>query len=288
MPRSGDQSTSFIPNAPGRTNRRRRGMKSDTLTLISVTVLFLLVVAGWIAIEIYGNLMQEKLQAKKGAFEEQREQILAKDSDLNRLIGWGSRIDAATMILDRHIAPVRIFDELERVTKEGVQFTSFSFSGNPISTSTVQLSGKAHNYATIIRQREAFRNSAFFASPVFSLPTPGAEEREAGAGVTEPEGADGGAADSFLSFSVSVSVSPQALRVAADGDTQDVESESGDAGTTERLQDPATPPNELPEQSENTAAERSTDNGDTTGTATGTKEEAVESGGDGNFFQNLF
>ena len=80
------------------------------------------------------------------------------------------RLQAASIILSKHIVVTPIFNELEQMTMKSVRFTKFSYDiGTEADPAiTVQMSGVAIGYRSVALQSDLFSQDKNFIDPIFS------------------------------------------------------------------------------------------------------------------------
>ncbi|MBI2611110.1 hypothetical protein HYW60_04250 [Candidatus Kaiserbacteria bacterium] len=159
---------SFIPHeapvAAGPVRRSGKGL-ADLFALIAIV---LLVASVALAIGIF--LYREYLAASAASKIEQLERAKAafEPSLIAELTRLDDRMQAASEILQKHIAPSAIFEMLERNTIGSVGFTSLDFEVADAENMAVQMDGVAGSVNGIALQADLFSEDGMFTSPVFS------------------------------------------------------------------------------------------------------------------------
>ncbi len=77
------------------------------------------------------------------------------------------RLNAATELLNKHIALSDFFDSLGEATLPGVSFNDFEFTFNE-SNSNVSMNGEARSYLAIAQQSDLFEKNKYIKNPIFS------------------------------------------------------------------------------------------------------------------------
>lgn len=77
------------------------------------------------------------------------------------------RLNAATELLDKHIALSDFFDSLGEATLPGVSFSDFEFTFDE-EASEVSMSGEARSYLSIAQQSDLFEKNKYINNHIFS------------------------------------------------------------------------------------------------------------------------
>jgi len=169
--------TSFVPKkpiaspAPGSAVSRAGGINFLTLLSIVIFLAALLFSAGifMYKLSIQREIAQQlvQLDQAKQAFQPQ---FISQATRLN------NRINAASRILERHIAPSEIFQLLEEYTLQTVALRSFVFADNVDGKIVVRGSGEGDSFRSIVLQSDEFGRSGYMRDVLFS----GLEPNQAG------------------------------------------------------------------------------------------------------------
>ncbi|MCK5059625.1 MAG: hypothetical protein KAR00_00550 [Candidatus Pacebacteria bacterium] len=158
--------TSFIPKKPiipsGKAEHNVHPTNFFSLLTSVLLVITLLAAAGVFAYQGYLSNRIKTLDTQLAQMEETFESEL-----ITELSHIDSRLKSAKSILENHLSTVSLFELLEAITLQDVQFTNFDYTlgSNGI---TVEMSGKARNYSTLVLQSDEFVNSKDVRSIVFS------------------------------------------------------------------------------------------------------------------------
>lgn len=159
------QGGSFIPKrSTGKVRPSRTGRRVYILSYIAYIFFFgtLLTVAG-----IYFLNRQAELQLAQHVTLLADEQANFPQNELNRVRNLHNRLQAAQQILASHIAPSRIFDELEPVVVESVQINTFSFERTGGGETALTLGGFTETFDELMFQREVIETSDFLSNADF-------------------------------------------------------------------------------------------------------------------------
>lgn len=162
----------FIPKKPGSAvgtgiptlNREVRRPKHHNV-FVSISFLIFLVVA-LIAGAVFGyqQYLLRQIQVVKAGIE--RDIIAMQDDFLDRMLILDSRLKSAKEILSTHVVATPIFSIIQELTLPSVQFTEFAYDHQPNGV-TLNLKGRAVNYAAVTLQSDLFAESPYFVDPIF-------------------------------------------------------------------------------------------------------------------------
>ena len=157
--------TSFIPK---RVEERRARPPVSVGSILSAASLVVLVlcVASAVAVFFYKRFVEASLERKEARLVAERDSF--DSAVIEELIRLDERIVESNTLLATHIVPTRIFDALESITLQTVQFEGFDFSMNGEGVLEMVLQGRAASFNAVAVQVEAFERAAMFVNPVFS------------------------------------------------------------------------------------------------------------------------
>jgi hypothetical protein len=84
------------------------------------------------------------------------------EGDIAEIRTYDQKLQIAKSLLDNHIAPSRIFAELESTTKENVQFDAFELTYDPGFEVELKLGGNTRELSAIALQNTQFAKEAIF------------------------------------------------------------------------------------------------------------------------------
>ncbi|MEX1026810.1 MAG: PilN domain-containing protein [Candidatus Paceibacterota bacterium] len=160
--------TSFIPKKnSGGTGRSvgRRGRLG--WPLLGSFLILLLVLAGWVGLELYTNNLEEQIDARQQTLAVERATLNTRA--VEEILRADRRMKLADAVLQQHIAPSAILRELEQRTVDGLRYTTLSYEQDgPRADGVLTLEGEAHNFATVVVQADLFKQSPLFSGVAFS------------------------------------------------------------------------------------------------------------------------
>ncbi len=128
------------------------------------TLLFSIAIIGSLGIFFYNDYLTKSLEQAKQDLSD----LSTKDSEekIEQIAEYDRKLKVARDLLDRHIAPTKIFEELELSTKNTVQYTSFSLEHDPGFKVLVSLGGVTKDFASVALQKMQFGEDALFSEYV--------------------------------------------------------------------------------------------------------------------------
>ncbi len=160
--------SSFIPKQT-ETAVSKRAHKKSSFNILTFIATVLLVSSVFLAggTFLYKDFfIAKQLVAEKLSLEEEKNKF--NDSDIARVRELDRRIMAANLLIDSHIAPTKLLDTLELVTKKNVQFTDFSFEQKPSRDVSVSLTGLTDDFKTVALQAIEFANDPMMKNSIFA------------------------------------------------------------------------------------------------------------------------
>jgi hypothetical protein len=103
------------------------------------------------------------------------------------------RLLIADQLLNQSAAPSKIFEEIEKIVADNIQFIRFTYDALPNQKAMLSLTGKAEDFNQILFQRDLMNSSLLFeAAPDMQFDYAGSAlneeaDGEAAAGEVEPE-----------------------------------------------------------------------------------------------------
>ncbi len=167
MPRS-SSSPSFIPKEKESFElpNQARSTALDPLVLIGITV-FLAVLAVWTGMVLYGRYVEAETAVLERTLKQ--EERLLNEKVVEHLLATDRQFSAARRLVDRHLAPSRVFTILEDRTVDGLRYTSFSYEGAPDGgEAVVSLAGEAGNFSAVVEQSEILAQAPEITQSQFS------------------------------------------------------------------------------------------------------------------------
>lgn len=157
-------SASFIPKKPLVGTPSRGGFKG--LVMLLALLVFLVSLLGGGGAFAYERFLKASISAKGTSLERAREAYSPLViQDLMRL---DSRINEASGLLEKHVAPSAILFFLSSVTLEKVQFTNFEYGLQDDGSAKITLDGIGDSFSTVALQSDEFGASKVLRDVVFS------------------------------------------------------------------------------------------------------------------------
>jgi hypothetical protein len=150
--------TSFIPKqslsqVPTPTRKTSHSPVFALGTVIA-TVIFILAVTASALLFLYEQYLSSSIKSDQQSLAKAREAF--EPALIQELTRLDQRIEAANQILDQHIAPSGLFNLLQTITLQNVQFTSFSYDNGTASAGLVHISltGRAKSFKSVALQSD--------------------------------------------------------------------------------------------------------------------------------------
>lgn len=176
-----NSATSFIPKNSTRPKKKVRSTKRIYLLSYISYVLFFGSLLATLGVLFYSVQVDRTLDQAKASL--QAEQDSFRTEDISRIRNLEKKLIVAERLLNELTAPSRIFQELEKVVADNIQFSSLTYTLEPNRRSSIALTGRADNFSQILYQRDQFNRSqilesADLVSYDFVTAGPGEEEEE--------------------------------------------------------------------------------------------------------------
>lgn len=157
---------SFIPRESGMTPTRvRRTRVFHVFGFIATAVLVGSLLSA-------GGVYFLKRTAEKSFSEAQlalqKQKDLFKESDVAEVREFDRRLQAARLLIDNHISPLRVFEALERSTKQRIQFSGLTLEHTPGQDILLTLSGDSQEFKTLALQESALESDSLFSPVTFA------------------------------------------------------------------------------------------------------------------------
>jgi hypothetical protein len=132
---------------------------------------FISLIAFFAALLVAGGVFgyQQLIGRQMVAMKEELSRAVAElqDNFLARMITLDNRLKSAKEILSKHTATTPLFALIGQLTLPSVQFTEFTFAGDPNGTMNIDMRGTAPTYAAVALQSDIFAESPHLISPIF-------------------------------------------------------------------------------------------------------------------------
>lgn len=158
--------TSFIPKKPlDSGNAYRGGGGAGLLFFIALFIFIASVVAAGAAFA-YQNILRSSIADKTASLAKAEGAFDA--ATIQDLVRMDSRINNASTLLQKHVAPSAIFAFLAQQTLQNVQLTSFAYTLSNDNSASVVMAGVARSFSTVALQSDQFGASKLLRNIVFS------------------------------------------------------------------------------------------------------------------------
>ncbi len=157
--------TSFIPktNLEPVANTTHRSMGFFNFVAIIIFVISIVVALGAFGWHRYlegsKTSLKDSLERNIKSFEPQT---------IDEYYRLNNRIDAAKILLSKHVAVSYIFDFLSEQTIQSVKFNDFKYDVDSLGSATLILNGEAKSYNAVAYQSEVFGRERALKEPLFS------------------------------------------------------------------------------------------------------------------------
>ncbi|MDR3519633.1 MAG: hypothetical protein P4L63_01965 [Candidatus Pacebacteria bacterium] len=174
--------TSFIPKKPIVEERVTSSQPIGIFMIAAIAILFIVLI-GTGGIFFYKKSLENKIVSLQTSLNNAQNSF--EPTKISELQLLDKRLNAATEVLDNHIAVSPIFTELENITMHTIRYTQFGYtlsSGAGAATASaagdartgtsgnidVKMSGTAIDYRSIALESDLFSQDKNFINPVFS------------------------------------------------------------------------------------------------------------------------
>lgn len=160
-------SSSFIPKqsqSPLPTGVRRR--RTFSIFGFLGTVLLLGSLIFTTGTYFYKGQMYRHLDSVKEQLREQKD--LFNDGSIADIERFDRQLKLVSFLLDNHVAPSKLFSELEMNTMEKIQFTNFEYSYDPSFDINITIGGGTQEFRTVALQADVFGRGGIFKDVLFS------------------------------------------------------------------------------------------------------------------------
>ncbi|MBP6060659.1 MAG: hypothetical protein KA515_01485 [Candidatus Pacebacteria bacterium] len=159
--------TSFIPK---KTIVKERSISPQSVSFSTIVSIFILfsVIVGTGGLYLYKEVLAKNITEMVDSLTLAQNRF--EPSTIAAIQTLDSRLNAAKEILANHIAITPIFEELGKITRKTVRYTSFTYSlpGEANGKVLVTMNGIAIGYSQIAMQADLFSKDKNFTDPVFS------------------------------------------------------------------------------------------------------------------------
>lgn len=106
---------------------------------------------------MYRDFLRTELDKSKEALSQATAEDAVKQAQIADVQKFDEKLNLARELLDNHVSPTRIFEELEKTIKETVRFTSFSYEYEPgFDDITIDLSAHTKELDSVYLQKHEY------------------------------------------------------------------------------------------------------------------------------------
>ncbi len=203
--------SSFIPKeASGAIPVQVRRRRNVHVFGLIATVLLTIAVLGSVGIFFYNDFLSNQLTTAKENLG--KTNVQGTEEKIEEIKAYDRKLTVAQQLLHNHLAPSRIFEELENSTKETVRFTGFEFTYDPGFDAQLTLSADTKELASVVLQQMQFSEDGLFSD--FFV-------KDVGIGTTEEDKALGILPKKKISFDVVGSLQKKLLLYVGDAPSEE-------------------------------------------------------------------
>lgn len=159
--------TSFIPKASLEAERKRpTGAGAVGIVNVLSSLVLMVAIIAAIGLFLFEQFTVQNIDRKRVSLD--RARAAFEPATIRELSHLNTRLSVGGALLDQHVAPSYLFDEIERLTLSSVRFNDFAFGDSGPGRVVVTMSGEAKSFNALALQSDAFGNSEFFTEPIFS------------------------------------------------------------------------------------------------------------------------
>lgn len=153
---------SSFGQAPGVVPAYVRKQRTIQVYRVLAGIMSTCAVVASVGVFVYKSLSMNELEAAKAELEAVSAEDTGNQKKISELQTYDLKLATARELLDGHLAPSRIFEELERSTKETVAFKQFEYSYEPGFDVVLTLVGNTKDLESVFLQKKQFFNEGLF------------------------------------------------------------------------------------------------------------------------------
>ncbi len=157
--------SSFIPKEPMTEDKVFKKKKAGVFGVLAVS-LFVTSIIGSIGMYVYKGIMQNEIQGLESQLANEEKAIDKKT--ISEMAQFGKKLEVVKSLVFKHQVVSNFLATLASSTVSTVQFNDFSYGDLKEGSLSVNLHGKATNYASIALQENVFSKIKYFKSVTFS------------------------------------------------------------------------------------------------------------------------
>ncbi|MCR4285517.1 MAG: hypothetical protein NUW00_01340 [Candidatus Kaiserbacteria bacterium] len=153
---------SSFGQAPGVVPAYVRKQRTIQVYRVLAGIMSTCAVVASVGVFVYKSLSMNELEAAKAELEAVSAEDTGNQKKISELQAYDLKLATARKLLDGHLAPSRIFEELERSTKETVAFKKFEYSYEPGFDVILTLIGNTKELDSVFLQKQQFFKDGLF------------------------------------------------------------------------------------------------------------------------------
>jgi hypothetical protein len=157
--------SSFIPKEP-MTEEKVFGKKKAGIVGVLAVSLFVTSIIGSIGMYFYKSMVKSEIQGLESQLAEAEKTIDKKT--INEMTQFGKKLEIVKSLVFKHQVVSNFLSTLSSTTVSTVQFNDFNYGDIKEGSLSVNLKGKAANYASVALQESVFAKTKYFKSVTFS------------------------------------------------------------------------------------------------------------------------
>jgi hypothetical protein len=164
-----DSRSSFIPQSSGQASAiPMQIQKKRPIRIFGFlgTVILLASLLSATGVYFYERTLTNQLQSAKAELSSLNAD--ATQQKINEVRTYDSKLKIADNLLENHISSAQIFTELERTTKETIQFSGVDFTNDPGFEALIKLSGNTEAFTSVALQQMQYLKDSLFSEFTFT------------------------------------------------------------------------------------------------------------------------
>lgn len=153
---------SSFGQAPGVVPAYVRKQRTIQVYRVLAGVMSTCAIVASVGVFVYKSFSINELEAAKAELEAVSAEDTGNQKKISELQAYDLKLSTARELLDGHLAPSRLFEELERSTKETVAFKQFNYSYEPGFDVILSLVGNTKELDSVFLQKQQFFNDGLF------------------------------------------------------------------------------------------------------------------------------
>lgn len=153
---------SSFGQAPGVVPAYVRKQRTIQVYRVLAGVMSTCAVVASVGVFAYKSFSTNELEAAKAELKVASAEDKGNQKKISELQAYDLKLSIARKLLDGHLAPSRIFEELERSTKETVAFKQFEYSYEPGFDVLLSLVGNTKELDSVFLQKQQFFKDGLF------------------------------------------------------------------------------------------------------------------------------